>query len=371
MPWPWVSSFDGAAAMATRGSASAAPAGRPAASAAAKSAFDLEHVSPATRLLEKRRQMFEVQEALEKKKDEFASQQATFRQREDKLRKKDQNLQESLTRFNRFLQETEAKTSRAENRAEEERKQTVEKEQEIEALKKELHDGHAANSEFQRLLSENIKYQRYLESVVDYASEDFSEVADVLNRHRTLRGANEDLRSQQLDTGSTNDAEQSRFYGYVKDRTNEILNINNQIAFLQKDLEESEKKRIVLASQVEKQAQDSSNKALELGQILMAVENLVQRCLSKKRKRHARKVNTEGGGGSSGTGNTNSAAGQNASGASSSSSSSSKRNAADKVDLAKKCEKASRDLDIIQQYIGDYEEIFNQCPKESRNGPRS
>ena len=31
----------------------------------------LEHVSPATRLLEKRRQMFEVQEALEQQKMEF------------------------------------------------------------------------------------------------------------------------------------------------------------------------------------------------------------------------------------------------------------------------------------------------------------
>ena len=31
----------------------------------------LEHVSPATRLLEKRRQMFEVQEALEQQKQEF------------------------------------------------------------------------------------------------------------------------------------------------------------------------------------------------------------------------------------------------------------------------------------------------------------
>ena len=191
----------------------------------------------------------------------------------------------------------------------------------------------------------------------------------------------------QLATGSTNDAEQTRFFGYVKDRTNEILNINNQIAFLQKDLEESEKKRILLASQVEKQAQDSSNKALELGQILMAVENLVQRCLSKKRKRHAKKVadaaasSGGGSGGGSGTGtgtglNTSasaSSAGGNGSGGANAASSGgtavSKGAASQKretVSLAKKCEQASRDLDIIQQYIRDYEEIFNQCPKESR-----
>lgn len=184
--------------MTTKASSSSSAPEAASASAGSSSSFDLEHVSPATRLLEKRRQMFEVQEALEKKKDQFSMQQAAFRQREEKLRKKDQVLQESLTRFNRFLQETEAKTTRAENRAEEERKQTLEKEQEIEALRRELQEGHAANNEFQRLVSENIKYQRYLESVVDYASEDFSEVADVINRHRTLRGANDDLRRQQV-----------------------------------------------------------------------------------------------------------------------------------------------------------------------------
>lgn len=36
--------------------------------------FLLDHVSPATRLLEKRRQMFEIQEALETQKEEFLRQ---------------------------------------------------------------------------------------------------------------------------------------------------------------------------------------------------------------------------------------------------------------------------------------------------------
>lgn len=36
--------------------------------------FLLDHVSPATRLLEKRRQMFEIQEALEAQKEEFSRQ---------------------------------------------------------------------------------------------------------------------------------------------------------------------------------------------------------------------------------------------------------------------------------------------------------
>ena len=67
----------------------------------------IDHVSAATRLLEKRRQMFEVQEALNSQKEEFTRREDAFRRREEALRRKDLELQESLIKFNRFLQENE------------------------------------------------------------------------------------------------------------------------------------------------------------------------------------------------------------------------------------------------------------------------
>ena len=73
----------------------------------------LHDACTATRMLEKRRQLFEVEEALEYQKDEFARKVDTFRRREDALRKKDLRLQESLIKFNKFLQENENKRTRA------------------------------------------------------------------------------------------------------------------------------------------------------------------------------------------------------------------------------------------------------------------
>ena len=67
-------------------------------------ALILDHVSAATRLLEKRRQMFEVQEALSTQKEEFNRREDAFRRREDGLKRKDLELQESLIKFNKFLQ---------------------------------------------------------------------------------------------------------------------------------------------------------------------------------------------------------------------------------------------------------------------------
>jgi Domain of unknown function (DUF4200) len=152
----------------------------------------LEHVSPATRLLEKRRQMFEVQEALEQQKQEFARkvkclptpvmisiahagvappphpklaqlklcrskipvqkfagsdqlalnicqllppmQEELFKRREDSLRRKDVELQESLIKFSKFLQENDSKRTRALKKAADEHKICLEKEQEHEQL---------------------------------------------------------------------------------------------------------------------------------------------------------------------------------------------------------------------------------------------
>ena len=79
----------------------------------------LEHVSPATRLLEKRRQMFEVQEALEHQKFGFSRKEEIFKRQEESLKKKDLDLQESLIKFSKFLQENDSKISRAEKKSKE------------------------------------------------------------------------------------------------------------------------------------------------------------------------------------------------------------------------------------------------------------
>ena len=45
-----------------------------------------------------------MQEALDAQKEEFGRKEEAFRRREEALRKKDLDLQESLIRFNKFLQ---------------------------------------------------------------------------------------------------------------------------------------------------------------------------------------------------------------------------------------------------------------------------
>ena len=63
----------------------------------------LDTVSPATRLLDKRRKMYENQEAYINKKKDFQQMEIQFKQREQDLRQKDNELQTSLIQFASYL----------------------------------------------------------------------------------------------------------------------------------------------------------------------------------------------------------------------------------------------------------------------------
>merc|ERR1711934_744710 len=123
------------------------------------------------------------------------------------------------------------------------------------------------------------------------------------------------------------------------EKTNMILTFNNGIARKQKELEQCEARRIGLQKEVDKAVRDDSDKTLELGMILMAVQNLVQRCESKRNKskrrrmRKAEEVNAK----------------------------------QTKEDIQRKGDKAKRDLQTIGQYLSDYEEIRTKWLKEFKN----
>lgn len=240
----------------------------------------LDHVSPATRLLEKRRQMFEVQEALDAQKEEFARREDAFHRREDGLRKKDLELQESLIKFNKFLQENESKRNRAVKRASDEVKQRLVKEQEVVRLKEQLAQLQLESEALGDQVKKNVKYMRYLELVQETVPEDYPEVADLVNRYHTLKETNRDLLRNQASHEEENESKRVEFSTFQKERANEILNFNNQIAALQRRLELEELQGVRMQHEADASLRQTTQKTLALGQIIMAIGNLLQRSTS-------------------------------------------------------------------------------------------
>jgi hypothetical protein len=135
-------------------------------------------------------------------------------------------------------------------------------------------------------LEKNIKYQDYLENVVQNMSKFFPEISDVLNRYKTLRDANKYLLEKQLDEETRQENTHREFTNYKKSKENQILNYNNEIAELQLKYEKYRLESNNLQAQVDLANEAASDKILQLGQILHSVSNILYRCEETFRRRH-------------------------------------------------------------------------------------
>ena len=79
-----------------------------------------------------------------------------------------------------------------------------------------------------------------------------------------------------------NEEERVKFASFTKQGKTNMLNYNNQIASLQKSLEMSTAGAAEAAGSLEESIRKASAETLEVGQVLMAVKNLLQRCTSKQ-----------------------------------------------------------------------------------------
>ncbi|TPX70847.1 hypothetical protein SpCBS45565_g01435 [Spizellomyces sp. 'palustris'] len=149
-------------------------------------------LTPATKLLEKRREMLEVENGLNQQKEEFAMKIESLAQRREELARKETQLKESLMKFDKFLKENDAKRTRAIKKSHEERKTREQKEVEILSLRDNMGKLSSKKDRQLKNVDTNLAYQRYLESVLENV-EEFGEVKDIIGRFDTLAATNAEL----------------------------------------------------------------------------------------------------------------------------------------------------------------------------------
>jgi DNA repair exonuclease SbcCD ATPase subunit len=307
-----------------------------------------DNVSPATRLLEKRRQMYEVQDALENQKVRFNKDEEQFRKKEEALRQKDLQLQAQLIKFNKFLQDNEAKRRRAEQRAIDEVRAIQEREEEIKKLEKDLAEAKQTCQDLDEEVAKNRKYEEFLESVKE-TDDNYSEIQDLVTRFETLQSANEDLMQRQKDYERQIEALRNEYQAYRKEQENEMLALNNAHAAKRSELEEKQKRRADLEQELDAATQDTSEHNLRFGQILMSVENLYIRCTAKRgSKTLVALVEDDTSQGKEGE----------------------EDEAGQEDGYRRKKEEAIKRLKIIELYLKDFKEITETLRKEKKNDPR-
>jgi len=236
---------------------------------------DEKHISPATRLLEKRRETAEVEHALMAQKEEFSMKMEGLMQRRQELERREHILKHSLLKFDRFLKENDSKKARAEKKATEERIMIKQKDANIQILKDDCIQLEVERDRLRKRIEKYEIYHTALEKVLDL-SEEFSEHREIMTRWDTLVANLRDLKVSELRNQATIEREKGKFSKHMEDRSNEMLSCNNKLAQLQTRLDKAQSESVCWESRWTHIQNTAAKRTLLLGKIKHATHNLYQ-----------------------------------------------------------------------------------------------
>ncbi|KAL8611047.1 hypothetical protein ACOMHN_042663 [Nucella lapillus] len=243
-----------------------------------------DHLTPATRLLEKRREMAEVEQALAAQKEEFQMKMESLQQRREELERKEYQLKESLLKFDKFLKENDSKRARAVKKANDERDLKKQKDKEIEKLSEENQTFSQQKDKLQAKLDKYTVFHRYMEKVLE-AGEEFHELRDIIARWDTLTTTHQDLLEREQKNQEIIEKQRQDLMKYMEEKNNEILGYNNKLSGLQTRLDDAQSEAVHWESVWNHIKNTAAKKTLLLGRIKMATHNLYQ--LVKRHQKQA------------------------------------------------------------------------------------
>lgn len=198
--------------------------------------IQFETVSQATKLLEKRRMLYEVHEALEQQKEEFSRQKEGILRHEEIIREADLNIQEHLIKYGQSLIETEKKTQKTKERLRNDRADKAEIDVEIEKESRMIAELRRHRAIFEMKISALGKYRVFLDQI-NLNKDLFNDTQEMLLRQKILSKSNNSLKQnlQELD-GEIEELKNLRTLT-KKQKDDEKLRLNNEIAKLQDELD--------------------------------------------------------------------------------------------------------------------------------------
>ena len=224
------------------------------------------------RLLEKRRELYETEDAFEAVRTELAAEEEACVKREEDLLKRDRHLQEQIVRFNRFLSDNESKRKRAEAKAEEERKAIEEKSAEIAQLRLSMDALLSKKQAAEAQVAANACYEKLMDEAVVLSK---SNNADILNRFKILIDTETNLLERQRVLESETDRLQLK-------SVETLLPYQNIIANLESTLQEAEIKKEINLKAIDVKITEKATELQSAGESISAIESLLNRVISQR-----------------------------------------------------------------------------------------
>lgn len=231
-------------------------------------------VSEATKLLEKRRVLYEVQEAYDQQIKEYNHNMEKFRRQEEKIKENDYKVQENFIKYCKFLTENKNKRDRAQRHLEEEQQVKNQKLKEIADEQKNLDLLEQHKKLFETKIQSLAKYEEYLQRVVMNNQEQYSDIGDLLQRFQILQDSNTRLKEEEQTLENRQEELNHQINKFVKEKNDKIMLLNNQIAGLQKDLDTLELNYANTKDKINDEEQNTANKMQMLAKMMLSIDNI-------------------------------------------------------------------------------------------------
>ncbi|XP_066911235.1 coiled-coil domain-containing protein 42-like isoform X1 [Clytia hemisphaerica] len=239
-----------------------------------------------TLLLKRQNELHRVDAEFNQTRSEFKAKMDKYRKQEEHLIRERRKLTERVNNFEKFIDENNAKKTRAVLKYEKESKLKNQKEDELRSMKMNVEKLQNRLSTLKRKIAKYQIYEQFLMSAVDELPEDYLESSDnmvssLMQRYQTLIEMNESIQEhrevlnekvkecQQILQDSSYDAAQNLLL-----HNKELAECRERFEILHNENTEKETNNIQ-----KKQKLISSSE--ELGEILLAIENLSSFCGSK------------------------------------------------------------------------------------------
>jgi hypothetical protein len=173
--------------------------------------FMLDPTSSATKLLEKRREMYELQEALQRDKEKFKEKELQFKKTEEELRDRDDEFHKKIVDYYRnFFEKKQTDTHNYNMKLEHERKIKNELDQSISNLEKKNEKLKNDLEKLKKIHDSLKKYEDYLKKVKD-THENFTEINVIIKKYNDLKNIYENIKDEETKARCRKEDEKKHF----------------------------------------------------------------------------------------------------------------------------------------------------------------
>lgn len=229
-----------------------------------------------TKMLEKRRQLFEIEEAFNLQSEEFKKNMDKFKIQEDTIKRTDNKIQEKFIRHCKFLAENKDKRNRAKRHMEEERIIKKTKKTQVKAEEEVLEQLERQKLLFESKIAQLQPYETYLQKVVEQNQDQYTDIRDLLQRFQTLQQSNKRLREHKEEVEQQLNALNQEIAAFEKNKNVDIMILNNEITNFQKQYETLELKNIKIQDEVKASEQNNNMKMSSLAKLMLTIDNLYE-----------------------------------------------------------------------------------------------